>query len=143
MGNLAHSAYVRVSRVEVVVPSMMKRAIATALAPIWKELREQRELITPHGLALDALTARVKGIVDFHEEPSSELPLVPVDSEIPLANVIGDVATTDEDREFDTPDTDEKDLVAHDIDVYEDLEGDILWATTETSLRDTSLIGSS
>uniref|UniRef100_M1DC21 Integrase core domain containing protein n=1 Tax=Solanum tuberosum TaxID=4113 RepID=M1DC21_SOLTU len=41
IGNLAHSADVRASRVEVDVLSMIDRIIATALAPIQEELREQ------------------------------------------------------------------------------------------------------
>jgi len=41
IGNLAHSADVRDSRVEVDVPSMIDHAIAAALALIQEELREQ------------------------------------------------------------------------------------------------------
>lgn len=60
MGYLAHSADVRASRVEAALSRLIERAIVSALAPIRDELREYRELITAHGLALDALAKRVE-----------------------------------------------------------------------------------
>lgn len=60
MGNLAHSADVRASRVEVGVPSMIKCAIEAALAPIQDQLKEQHASVTAYELRLDTLTARVE-----------------------------------------------------------------------------------
>uniref|UniRef100_M1DEM3 Polyprotein protein n=1 Tax=Solanum tuberosum TaxID=4113 RepID=M1DEM3_SOLTU len=86
------------------------------------------------------------GGVDVPEDPSFELTLIPTDLEIPPTAVTGDVAAPDEDGESDTLETDEKDLVSHEIDMYEDLddlEGDMLWVVMKASLCDTSMINSS
>ncbi|WMV30307.1 hypothetical protein MTR67_023692 [Solanum verrucosum] len=58
MDHLAQSVDVHASRVEAVVPGLIERAITAVLDPIRVELREHRELITAHGLALDALTVQ-------------------------------------------------------------------------------------
>uniref|UniRef100_M1DJP4 Uncharacterized protein n=1 Tax=Solanum tuberosum TaxID=4113 RepID=M1DJP4_SOLTU len=70
---------------EAIVFGMIEKAIDAALAPIWAELREHRELISAHGLALDSLT-------------------------IPPATTTVDAVVADEDAEFDVPETDEEEL---------------------------------
>uniref|UniRef100_M1DDI4 Integrase core domain containing protein n=1 Tax=Solanum tuberosum TaxID=4113 RepID=M1DDI4_SOLTU len=45
MGRMAHSADVRASRVEAVMPGLIAKAIVAALALIRAEMREHRELI--------------------------------------------------------------------------------------------------
>lgn len=60
MGNLAYSVYVRSTRVKAVVSGIIERFIAAILDPIKEELRGQHELITAHGVALDALTVWVE-----------------------------------------------------------------------------------
>ena len=59
MGNLAHSADVRASRVKAAVLGMIERAIAAALAPVRAELAEHRQLIEEYGMSLAKLTSRV------------------------------------------------------------------------------------
>ncbi|WMV33192.1 hypothetical protein MTR67_026577 [Solanum verrucosum] len=60
IGHLAQFADVCASQVEATIPGLIERAITVALAPIRAELQENRELITQHGLALDALVVRVE-----------------------------------------------------------------------------------
>ncbi|KAG5587441.1 hypothetical protein H5410_047875 [Solanum commersonii] len=40
MGNLSYSIAERASRFKAQVPTMIKRAIETALVPLWKEIQE-------------------------------------------------------------------------------------------------------
>uniref|UniRef100_M1DLR8 Polyprotein protein n=1 Tax=Solanum tuberosum TaxID=4113 RepID=M1DLR8_SOLTU len=101
----------RAARVEVVVSSMIDQVIAAALAPIQEDLRAQWEMIMAHEIALDALTIRVEGNVDAPEDPSADMLAI---LDISSATVTGDVVTSDDDRESDTPKTDKEELEACD-----------------------------
>ncbi|KAK4733833.1 hypothetical protein R3W88_008094 [Solanum pinnatisectum] len=135
MGHLAQFADVRASRVEAPVPGMIERAIANALALIRVEMREHRELINGHRLALDALTMRVDACGQA----------VTASLEIPPATTIEDV-----DREGATvesePGIDEEELSVRDADMYDDLanlEGAMVETVVQASLREISMVGSS
>uniref|UniRef100_M1DDV6 Polyprotein protein n=1 Tax=Solanum tuberosum TaxID=4113 RepID=M1DDV6_SOLTU len=87
--------------------------------PTWVwEFYEGYAKLIPKGKKRASLMAPI----DFVEDPSSKLPTVQDASEIPLDNVIKDATTVDEDRESDTSKMDEDDLVAREVNVYEDLE---------------------
>uniref|UniRef100_M1DDZ4 Uncharacterized protein n=1 Tax=Solanum tuberosum TaxID=4113 RepID=M1DDZ4_SOLTU len=58
--HLAQSTDVRASRVEATVPGLIEWAIPAALSTIRVEMREHRDFIEGHKLALDSLTVRVK-----------------------------------------------------------------------------------
>lgn len=60
MGTLSHLEDVRASRLEATVPSMIKHAIESVLAPIQDDMKGQCELLTAYWLILDTLTARVE-----------------------------------------------------------------------------------
>uniref|UniRef100_M1DGG9 Uncharacterized protein n=1 Tax=Solanum tuberosum TaxID=4113 RepID=M1DGG9_SOLTU len=60
IGHLAHTANLCASRVDTVVPRLIKRAIVVSFTPILAELWEHRELKEGHKFALDALTVRVE-----------------------------------------------------------------------------------
>ncbi|XP_049378069.1 uncharacterized protein LOC125842808 [Solanum stenotomum] len=107
MVHLAQSVNVPTSRVEAVIPGMIERAIATALAPTWANLREHRELSDAHDFVLDALTVRL------------EFQAI---SEIPPATTTGDVVVADEDAKLDAPETEEEEIGTRDAAVYDDLE---------------------
>uniref|UniRef100_M1DDJ6 Integrase core domain containing protein n=1 Tax=Solanum tuberosum TaxID=4113 RepID=M1DDJ6_SOLTU len=64
IGYLAQSTGVSTSRVEVIFPKMIYRAIASSLPPIRAELRRHQEMIDAHGLAKDSLIVRVKVYVE-------------------------------------------------------------------------------
>lgn len=66
----------------------------------------------------------LSGVIDVPQDPSSELPLIQktgqvgtIDCEIPPSTLTRNSATTDEDVDSDTPETDEKELDNHEIDV--------------------------
>uniref|UniRef100_M1D961 Polyprotein protein n=1 Tax=Solanum tuberosum TaxID=4113 RepID=M1D961_SOLTU len=116
MGHLVYSADVRASRVEAAVTGLIERAIVAALTPIRDELRDQRKLITTHGLAFDALTMRVE-TCEWERRQSGDVTTLKADvassdvlviSEIPPENVTGDVALADDYEESDAPESDEK-----------------------------------
>jgi len=58
--NIAYSVEIRAARVEAVVDSMIDRAIAAALYPIWEELRAKREMTMAPGAYLDTFTVLVE-----------------------------------------------------------------------------------
>ena len=60
MGNLAHSADVRASRVEAAVPGMIEQAIEAALASVRAELVEHHQLLNEYGVSFPKLTSRVE-----------------------------------------------------------------------------------
>ncbi|WMV19040.1 hypothetical protein MTR67_012425 [Solanum verrucosum] len=132
------------TQAEVVVHRLIERAIAASLSPIRAKLRENQELITAHGLVIDVLTVRVEAfMVDLPEVSSTELLAI---SEIPPATTIGDATTTDDDGDFDSPETDEEELGTLDEEVcddLEDLEGAMVHIVMEASLWDSSMVGSS
>ncbi|XP_049368424.1 uncharacterized protein LOC125833323 [Solanum verrucosum] len=86
------------------------------------------------------------GGVDIPKDPSSEMPIIPDVSEIPLASVTGDATAFDKDGESDTPETDDEEIEACEDAVYEDLEdleGDCLQVSMEALVHDTLIVGSS
>uniref|UniRef100_M1DFU1 Polyprotein protein n=1 Tax=Solanum tuberosum TaxID=4113 RepID=M1DFU1_SOLTU len=124
MGHLTHSADVRASRNDKIVPFMMDRDIEAAVSPIREELREQHKLIVAHVQALAPLTTRIKASL----------------FEISAA-VTGDANVADYGYETDAPETDEEELGDHEEAVFKDLDGDFVLVAKEASLRDTSMIG--
>uniref|UniRef100_M1DFR1 Polyprotein protein n=1 Tax=Solanum tuberosum TaxID=4113 RepID=M1DFR1_SOLTU len=144
MGHLAESADVCASQVEVAVHRLIERDIVASLSPIRAKLRENRELIIAHGLVIDILTVRVEACtVDLPEVSITELLAI---SEIPPATTTGDATTTDDDADFDSPETDEEELDTLDAEVcddLEDLEGAMVQTVMEASLWDSSMVGSS
>lgn len=60
MGHLAQSAYVCASRIEVVVLGMIEWVSVAVLYHIMVEMRENREIIDGHRLALDDLVVRIE-----------------------------------------------------------------------------------
>ncbi|XP_015068725.1 uncharacterized protein LOC107013293 [Solanum pennellii] len=135
MGHLTQSGDVCASRIEVVVLGMIEWASVAVLDHIMVKMRENREMIDGHRLALDDLVVRIETCEQD----------VPTSSEISLASMPKDFIREDAVVESEV-ETDDSEISIRDATVYddlEDLEGDMVQTPMQDSSRETSMKGSS
>ncbi|WMV41136.1 hypothetical protein MTR67_034521 [Solanum verrucosum] len=124
----------RASWVEAVLLGLIEQTVVDALSPIRAEIRDHREMIDGHGLALDAFTLRIEGCeksqgaTDAVTALKADLryltfraPIFHPFSEVPFVTMIGDVARAEGVDVKPEAETDEEELGVRDYAIYDDL----------------------